>query len=648
MYKLIFDNIKKIIPKISETELIALRSGGVYIDKKIFAGQVSVTNLLRLKPTSLTSDEEKFYKNKVIPLLQKYSKVTNLYPSKDWEKISKDLGSNGFFSLIIDKKYGGNRSSVTAQTKILSLIASVNPALGVVTMVPNSLGPAELLQHYGTNEQKNKYLPKLASGELIPCFALTGPNNGSDATGQLDRGRIVKINGKEKIEIILNKRYITLAPVANLVGIAFYLEDKGITVALVEKGHHGLLQETHHNPNNSGFPNGTVKGKIIIDFDQIIGGEKMAGKGWPMLMECLAVGRGVSLPASSLGSSETITYGIYHYIQHRKQFKLPIGKMEGVKEKFVTMFYHTWLMKCANAHMSAILDGGITPSVLTAIMKEQCTERARIVLNLGMDIYAGSGICVGENNFFTKFYNSAPVGITVEGSNTLTRSLIIFGQGLNKSHPYIYPIFDSIQRNDIDSFTKNFNSMLADTIKTYFRSYGSSSKDAILRLEKATTKFSNLTNFVALLGGKIKEKQMLSGTMSDILSNIFLGYSLIWYNHHYIKNTHEFEKINDYILTRLCVEVESKINTVIENYPIQGLKYLLYPIKYNYSTIDFAATSKIGDLILHSNEVKYLLKENIYIKDSVIEKLESLDKDSKTYKEDYENIIAVSEYPVEK
>jgi acyl-CoA dehydrogenase len=277
----------------------------------------------------------------------------------------------------------------------------------------------------------------LSDGTFIPCFGLTGPNNGSDAIGAIDKGvAIVGTDGKTKIKVSLNKRYITLAPISNLVGIAFNLEDptgllsgkKGITLALVERGHPGLQQETHHNPNNAGFPNGTVKGTVCIDVDQVIGGEEKIGDGWKMLMECLAVGRGVSLPAAANGSSKFATHSIMNYINIRRQFNMPIGNMEAVREKFVDMYVNAWIIHTSVAFTNSILDSGVTPSVITAIMKQQTTERGRTILNHGMDIYAGSGICVGENNFFTKFYNSSPVGITVEGSNTLTRGLIIFGQ----------------------------------------------------------------------------------------------------------------------------------------------------------------------------------------------------------------------------
>ena len=328
-------------------------------------------------------------------------------------------------------------------------------------MVPNSLGPGVLLQHYGTNDQKEKYLPRLASGELIPCFGLTGPNNGSDATGSIDKGKVVKINDKICIDLEINKRYITLAPISNLIGVAFELEDPdnllpsgkaGITLALVERGHKGLIQNTYHNPANNGFPNGTVKGRFYVELDQVIGGQNMIGEGWKMLMECLAVGRAVSLPATALGSSKASLYGNLLYAKHRTQFKRNIIDMQGIREKIVDMAYNTYIINSSISLTNMLLDSGEKPAVLSAIMKQQSTERARQVINDGMDISGGSAICLGPNNFMEKYYRSIPVGITVEGANILTRSLIIFGQGINKSHPYINNILDSILEDDIKQF----------------------------------------------------------------------------------------------------------------------------------------------------------------------------------------------------
>ena len=652
MYKFLFNNVKKIIPKISETEIIALKSGGISIDRELFRGKVDYKKLFK---KSLTTHDEQLLKN-TNNVLSKIGQQS-LYPNTNIKNILATLGESGLLGMIIDKKYNGNRVSIQTQSKILTKISSYNPALGVVVMVPNSLGPGELLQHYGTEEQKNYYLPKLANGTLIPCFGLTGPNNGSDATGQIDKGVVIKdmTDNSIKIKISLNKRYITLAPVSNVIGIAFNLEDphniigrSGITVALIESRQPGLLQETYHNPNNAGFPNGTIIGEIEIEPHQVIGGSESIGKGWQMLMECLAVGRGVSLPAQANGSSKYITLAISKYIKIRKQFNIPIGNMEAIKEKYINMYLNTWIIHSSVHFMNHILDNGSTPSVLTAIMKQQTTERARLVLNDGMDIYAGSGICTGENNFFTKFYHSAPIGITVEGSNTLTRSLIIFGQGLNKSHPFIFPIFQSIQDEDLKAFQKNFDAMLKEILVNYVKVLQPSlywkEKD---RLEKLTLKFSLLVNFVALLGGQIKSKQMISGCMADIVSNLFLCYSLLWYHKMELNDQHEI--IRNACIDYLLRDVEYKLNTVIYNYPFQMLKPLLLPLQCSVSSSNFENTNKLYKYIASSKDLEEIFSNDIYYQGTVLEKmekLESLHKNSPEYEKLYQDIISVGEFKV--
>jgi len=651
MYRKIFNQIKKIIPKISETEIIALKSGGVSIDRDIFKGYVNKCNFLKPIDIKIENPMEKEIKD----LLRKVG-PNPIYPSKDINHLMSYLGQKGFLSMIIDKKYNGNRLSIESQSKILSKIASYNPSLAVAIMVPNSLGPSELLQHYGTEEQKNYYLPKLADGTFIPCFGLTGPNNGSDAVGQIDEGIVEMIKGEIKIKVILNKRYITLAPVSNLIGIAFKLNDpngllknkkSGITLALVQNDEQGLIQNTYHNPNNAGFPNGTIKGIVFINPEQVIGGPEMIGNGWKMLMECLAVGRGVSLPATANGSSKFITQSILNYINIRKQFNMKIGDMEAVREKFIEMYLNTWIIHSSVKLTNHILDNGSTPSVITAIMKQQTTERARLVLNHGMDIYSGSGICVGENNFFTNFYNSSPVGITVEGSNTLTRGLIIFGQGLNKSHPYIFPIFNSIQENNLDAFRFNFNELLFELLINYVSIITPSfnlNNLVIERLDIATMKFSALTNFIALLGGKIKSNQMISGNMADILSNIYLGYSLVWYHTHYMDSKTDI--LRDQCLEYLMNEVDYKMNIIIDNYPNKLLKPFLYPLKNKMIYSNFENKNKLYKEIINNEDLYNIFKNDIYYEGTVLEKMEKLKllkPGSTDYEKLYQDIIKVGE-----
>ena len=634
MYRFLFNNVKKKIPKISNTELIALRSGNTSLDRQILEGKITFPNKINYK--------NKFPPEKVNKLLKNYNN-SPIYPNNDNNYWVKYLGKNKFFSFLIDEKYNGNKLSVNELSDILTKVSSCEPSLGVVTMVPNSLGPGELLSSYGTNYQKKKYLPKLANGELIPCFGLTGPNNGSDATGNIDKGYVVKKNNKIFIKLSLNKRYITLAPVSNLMGIAFELVDSdniigksGITVALVERDHPGLIQDTHHNPLNSGFPNGTIKGEICIELDQIIGGEENIGNGWKMLMECLSAGRGVSLPAQANASSKVASFGIYNYIKIREQFRMPLKNMEAIQEKFNKIIFNTWIIQSSIKLTNDILDNNNNPAVISAIMKQQTTERAREVLNHSLDIHGGAGICVGYSNFLEKFYRSAPIGITVEGSNTLTRSLIIFGQGLNKSHPYVYPILDSILNDDLASFKKSLNNIVSHSLKLYFKSFNIKNN-----LDQQIINFANLTNFVALKGGKLKKDQMLSGDMADIFSNLYLALSVQYYHKHFNSS----KILTDYIVDSLIIENQNKINKVVDNLKYGNL--YLFHIKKKPNVISYDRERLVFNEIMNNSNIINEIKKNIHIENTILEDLEKvnkLEKNSINYNKLKDKVINVEEY----
>ena len=631
MYRLIFNSIKNRIPKISPTELIALESGNVSIDRDILNGKIEYP----AKKKTIN----KFPKDELERLLDNF-KDKPLFP--DNKNFIKDLAKKKYFSFLIDEKYGGIRLSVNELSNILTKITTVDPALGVVTMVPNSLGPGELLTLYGTDQQRNNYLPKLANGELIPCFGLTGPNNGSDATGNIDEGYVFKEDGKIKVKITLNKRYITLAPVSNLMGIAFNLKDpdnllnkSGITLALVERGHDGLIQETYHNPLDVGFPNGTIKGTIVLELDQIIGGKNNIGNGWKMLMECLSAGRGISLPATANASSKVASYGIFNYIKIRDQFNMPLKNMEAIKEKFNNMVYNTWMIQSSVDMTNDILDAGNSPAVISAIMKQQTTERGRSVISDAMDIHGGAAICVGHNNFLEKYYKSVPIGITVEGSNTLTRSLIIFAQGLNKSHPHIYPLLKSILANDLDTFKENFNNIISHSLNLYFKTFGFSED-----LEQQIINFAALTNFVALKGGAIKREQMLSGDMADIFGNLYLAISV----RNYHKNYKASEKLTNYIVQRLLLENQEKINKIIDNLGYE--RYLLSHLKKNYKAITYDNEREIFDEIMENENIINEIQKNIH-KTGVLKDYEEINRckeNSKEYILLKEKIINVNEF----
>ena len=611
MYRAIFNIVKGKIPKISSTELIALRSGNTSIDRQILQGNIKFPKNFEYN--------NKFPEKKLNELLVSYDN-SKIYPNNNNNYWIDYLAKNKFFSFLIDEKHDGIKLTVNELSDTLTKISSVDPALGVITMVPNSLGPGELLTHYGTDEQKDKYLKGLANGEYVPCFGLTGPNNGSDATGQIDEGEVIEEMGKIKIRVKLNKRYITLAPVANLMGIAFNLKDpnnllgkSGITVALIERGHPGLIQDTHHNPLDVGFPNGTIKGEFDISVDDAIGGRENIGNGWKMLMECLSAGRGISLPATANASSKVAAFGMLNYIKVRKQFNLPLSKMEAIQEKVNKIVMNTWIIQSSVKLTNDILDHGNSPAVLSAIMKQQCTERGRIVLNEAMDIHAGGSICLGYSNFLEKFYKAAPIGITVEGSNTLTRSLIVFGQGLNKSHPFIFPVLESVLKDSVNDFSKEFNNLVSHSIGLYFKSLRFGNE-----LSQHIVNFANLTNFVALKGGALKAEQMLSGDMADIFSNIYLCLSVDYYGEIYGGS----EKLSRYIKKNLINENQVIMNRVIDN--LGPERFLLQHMKKKIENKNYMEEREIFQEIINNKDIEREIKKNIYVKDNILHDLETI------------------------
>ena len=641
MYRRLFSFVKNKIPKISTTEMVALRSGNTSLDRHILQGKVTFPP----KPIVVN----KFPQQKLDNLFNVYDN-SQVYPNDNNNKWINYLAKNKFFSFLIDEEYDGHKLSVNEQSNIVTKIASHSPGLGVVTMVPNSLGPGELLTLYGTEKQKKKYLPRLAKGELIPCFGLTGPNNGSDATGDIDKGIIVKKNDKIYVSVSLNKRYITLAPVSNLMGVAFDLDDpdnilrgqnidkNGITVALIEKNHPNLIQDTYHNPMNAGFPNGTIKGDILIPIEQIIGGPKNIGNGWKMLMECLSAGRGVSLPATANASSKVSSFGIFNYIKVREQFRMPLKNMEAIQEKFNKMIFNTWIIQSGVELTNDILDNGNSPAVISAIMKQQCTERARDVLNHALDIHGGGGICLGESNFLEQFYRSAPIGITVEGSNTLTRSLIIFGQGLNKSHPYIFPVLESVLQDNFEDFKTNFNNILKHSVSMYFKSYSLSKS-----LEQQIINFACLTNFVSLKGGLLKKEQMLSGDMADIFSNLYMALAVEYHHKHH--NTSSL--LTNYVRQRLINENQAIINKVVDN--LGSERYLLQHLKKTPGVVSYEEERQIFKEIMNNKKIMTEIKKNIHIEKTILEDLEkvnTLDVGTQEHTKLKNKIINVGEYKI--
>ena len=572
---------KKIMPTISKTERIALQSGTVGIDRLIFSGSMRAKNLDKYKETKITKIDKSMLEK--IPLLKDCIKedeiIRNTFMdiSHPFWEVSKE---NKFFSLIFPEKYGGVPMTKTGISKLLQRISSFSAVASVHVMVPNSLGPGELLTHYGTENQKNNYLPRLAKGE-IPCFGLTSPNAGSDAAGSMTDFGVVYTNdkGEIRIKVTCDKRYITLAPVADIIGLAFKIKDpdfllKGIvkenkdgeiTLALIDRDTEGLIIGNRHDPLGVGFANGTIRGTVDIGIDQIIGEEKGLGEGWKMLMECLAAGRGISLPAGAAGPSKMLSNTVGGYTSIREQFKMPIRNFEGIQEKLSNMALRTLEIDSTVSLMNSILDNNEQPPVLSAILKYRTTECSRTVINEGMDIMGGSAICRGKQNFISPAYAANPVAITVEGSNTLTRSMIVFGQGLNRSHPYIDSIITSIENDDLQEFSKNVSSLIKMNLKNLLIP----SIDS--ELDKFCVFFSLSSNLSLLLGGSLKKMEFLSGRYADILSDIFYGYALEWY----VKNKKLDKKILKIAQKELYERIQDNINLLIDNHPHKTAHLLL-------------------------------------------------------------------------
>ncbi|HAA91396.1 MAG TPA: acyl-CoA dehydrogenase, partial [Rhodospirillaceae bacterium] len=459
--------VKRILPSMGETERIALEAGTVWWDRDLFSGRPDWKKLLAFQPKPLTDVEEAFMEGPVEELCR-MADDWQIHQDRDlppeiWNFIKK----HKFFGMIVPEEYGGLGFSAIGHSAVITKLSSRSVPLGTTVMVPNSLGPAELLLHYGTEEQKKHYLPRLATGEDIPCFALTEPEAGSDAASPRSHGIVCKgeVDGKEVLGMRLtwNKRYITLAPVATVVGLAFRLfdpdgllgdeEDIGITCALIPRDTPGVEIGRRHDPMGVPFQNGPISGSdVFVPLDYIIGGEKGAGQGWRMLMDCLAAGRSISLPSLSVAAAEMTARTAGAYATVREQFGLPIGRFEGIEEPLARIGGYAYLMDAARRITCGAVDAGEKPAVLSAVIKAYCTDAMRHVVNDGMDIQAGAGICRGPRNILGRSFIAVPIGITVEGANILTRSMIIYGQGAIRAHPFVHDEMEAAEAGDVRRF----------------------------------------------------------------------------------------------------------------------------------------------------------------------------------------------------
>ena len=544
----------KVLPTISETEKEAIDAGNVWADGELFSGSPNLKKLCNEEYHQLTQEEQEFLDGPTNELCEMVSDW-EVHQHRDFsEGIWKVIKEKKFFGLIIPKAYGGLGFSAIAHSAIIQKLSSRSTALGITTMVPNSLGPAELLIHYGTEDQKNHYLPRLACGDEIPCFALTEANAGSDAGAITSYGEVVKNDAGELcIKLNWKKRYITLAAIASLLGLAFKLKDPnnylgkgtdvGITCALVPTHLDGIRLGRRHDPLGVPFYNCPTEGhNVIVPIDAIIGGADQAGKGWRMLMECLAAGRGISLPANCSGGAKLLTRVVTNYAMIRKQFGVNIGKFEGIEDPIARIVGMNYVMESARKMTCGAIDNGEKPPVVTAMCKYYFTETLRTLVNDAMDILGGAGISKGPRNIIANAYVAAPIAVTVEGANILTRTLMVFGQGAIRCHPFLLHQANAIESNDLKLFDKAFWGHVGHALTNTLRlipmsltrgrisrtSFSGLSGRYAKKLTWASTVFAVMTDIaLGMYGGNLKRKEKLNGRFSDMLGWMYFASATI-------------------------------------------------------------------------------------------------------------------------
>ncbi|MEM5551624.1 acyl-CoA dehydrogenase [Pseudoalteromonas neustonica] len=611
--------LKKVLPSISITEQEALDAGDVWLEGSIYQGKPDFDALRAVPAAVLSADEQAFIDGPLQELLGMIDDTQIQNGIHLPEYILDFLKKERFFSLIIPKSFGGLEFSPYANSTIVGTIATKSSAVAVTVMVPNSLGPGELLLHFGTKEQQAHYLPRLANGRDIPCFALTSPEAGSDAGGIPDLGTVTKgmYNGEEVLglEITWDKRYITLAPIATVLGLAFKVvdpngllggkENLGITCALIPKEHPGVELGNRHDPMGIRFYNGTTRGnKVFVPMDFIIGGQKNIGRGWQMLVSCLGAGRGISLPALGVSTAQVAFKGASEYAAVREQFGLAIGQFEGIQEKLADIAGKTYLQEAMRVLTTEGLGMGLKPSVVTAIAKYHMTEIGRDVLDSAMDIQAGKAIQNGPQNTLASGYVAQPIAITVEGANILTRNLMIFGQGVMRCHPYLQSMVESIHSEDKGA-DKEFNRILrktvgysvANSLRAFrlgvlpFTAGANSPLPEVREYEKAAQKLSAKLAVYAdfsllVLGGKLKQAEMLSARLGDVMSFLYGAMASIKYYEQKVASS-EREQAAPYFhyATRFALQsAEEALHKFLDNFPASGTRKFMRFITMNYST----------------------------------------------------------------
>ena len=640
----------KLLPSMSSTEREALEAGTVWWDGELFSGGPNWPKLMNAKAPVLMPEEKAFLDGPCEVLCRMIddwdiTHVRGDLPPQVWAY----LKSQGFFAMIIPKKYGGLEFSAYAHSSVLVKIASRSTTASSTIAVPNSLGPAELLLHYGTEEQKNHYLPRLARGDEVPCFALTGPRAGSDAASLPDTGVICKgqWQGREVIGLTLNfsKRYITLAPVATVIGLAFRMFDPdhlmganvdlGITCALIPRDTPGIDIGRRHFPLNIPFQNGPLHGtNVFVPLDCIIGGFKMAGQGWRMLVEQLSVGRCISLPSNATGGAKAAVYASGAYTRIRRQFNAPVGRFEGVEQVLARMAARTYTMDAARSVTAGAIDGGEKPSVPSAMLKYHVTELARQVTNDAMDVHGGKGICIGPNNYLARGYQSIPVAITVEGANILTRSLIIFGQGAVRCHPYVLKEMNAARNPNREEGVQDFDRALFGhigfTLSNAVRSLimaltiarftqvpeQGPNKRYFQHINRYSASFAFATDVAMLtLGGYLKKKETLSGRLGDVLSSMYLASMVL--KHHQNQGSPEADlPLVEWACRSLLYQAQEQLHLFLRNFPNRPIAAFMRVFIFPRGLTYFAPSDRLGrnivDLIMNPCEARERLSDQIY------------------------------------
>jgi len=649
----ILDTFKTMVPKISDTEQVALDAGTVGFEGELFSGRPRWARFIKQPLHELTTEEQAFIDGPVEELCDMVDEwEVSHYRAGLSEKAWEHLKAHGFFGMIIPKQYGGLGFSAVAHRAVLEKVSSISSTVGSVVAVPNSLGPAELLLHYGTDEQKDHYLPRLADGREIPCFGLTSTTAGSDATSISDYGVVCKgeWEGKEVLGIKLNfeKRYITLAPVATVVGLAFRLydpdghlgdtEDIGITLALLPRDLPGMDIGRRHFPLNNPFPNGPIRGKdLFVPLDFLLGGEKYIGQGWRMLVESLSVGRAISLPSSSTGGAKMAALATGAYARIRKQFNLPIGRFEGVEEALARIAGYTYAMSALSRQTASAVDDGEKPAVPGAIAKYHATEMSREVIKDAMDIHGGKGIILGPKNYLGRGWEGAPIWITVEGANILTRSLMIFGQGAIRCHPYVLKELQALQIDDEEERLVEFDRLLIShvghSISCAVRSFVlglSFARFAVVPGDRRTRKYyRKLTRYssafalladVAMLtyGGKLKQKEKISGRLADVLSQLYICSAMLRRFEHDARPAAD-QPILAWAFHDAIYKIQHAMRGVIDNYPFSWarpfLRFIVFPLGRQERAPNDRLGHKVAALMLSPSETRTRLTRGVYNSD---------------------------------